>query len=710
MTAIKFTAWSFAAALALAAPAIAQNTEKQVIHGMEVSDPYRWMEETDTDQVKAWSDNQTRLTTEFVLGADMTAMKARITELSTFDLRYAARRRGDRLFYLRRPKDGGPAQLRVREAGESRLLTSSDRVPDTEYEESFIGGRNFGATLWPDRAGNMVAYGYNDGVSQAGKLRVIDSRTGLHLSEEIRDVGHGLTSLTWAADGSGFYYYRTRSVAVEDGSGTRTRLLGLYFHRLGTQQSADRAIIAQEDGDRFIYTPYVSTDGRHLIVGRTLGTADATVFLIYDTRNLDRAPAELFGEFESRFLFLGDEGSRLFFQTTYGAPNGRVVYVDLETPDRVHELVAEGDEPMLAGSTVGGDIIGYAAGHVMIGYLVDGVPEARVFDGKGRFKYRLDVAAGQTIWGGLQTVPGSKTVSISTLSALAPGEIQSFDVTTGALQSEFEPPVAVDPADFIIEHVMYTSRDGTPVPMYVARHKNTSLDGSNPAFMYAYGMHKWVSFLFYQPHIVHWMELGGVYAMPAIRGGGEYGDAWHQAGIKLNRQNARDDFVYAGKWLIENAYTSAKKLAANGSSASGPLAAIAALQHGDVFAASTVDYPVADMVRAPIYGNGALMTEEYGSLDNPIEARAIIAGSPYHLAQAPSCRVPTLVMVGAEDRLVLPFHGLKLAAAMQDGQACDQPILFRMMPDTGHNYGNDPERIAENTAIQLAFLRRVLDF
>ena len=683
---------------------------KQILHGVEVNDPFRWMEKSDAPEVVKWADSQTARTTEFTEGQEYDAIRARIFELSNFDLRFGAKARGDRLFYLKREQAKASLDLWVKEDGVERLILSSEDVPDPQMAETHIAGRNFSGGHWPDRAGNFVIYGYNDGVSEEGKLRIIDRRTGLHLPEVIREVGNGLLTVVWAADASGFYYYRSRSVSVENGAGTRTRQLGLYFHQLGTQQSEDTAIIEQADGDRVLYGPRVSADGNHLILNRREGLVAENSYLIYSTKDLVAPLGELFTGLGDQFRFLGDQGNRLFFQTNYKAPNGRVIYVDLDQPENLVEVVAESDRSMLVGSSAGGDIIGYAGGHILIGYLKDGVPEVSVFDQAGTFKYVLDLAPGKTVWGGIQGVAGSGIITIGTLSALSPPEVSTVDVSTGIIEQQFGSPVPVNPDDFIIEHVFYNSKDGTRVPMYVARHKSTKLDGNNPALMYGYGMHKWVSFLFYQPHILHWMEIGGVYAMPAIRGGGEYGTSWHQAGIKLNRQNAIDDFVAAGQWLVDNRYSSRTKLAANGSSASGPLAAIMAIRHNDLFAASTIDYPVADMVRAPLFGNGAFMMEEYGSLEVEAEARAILNQSAYHLAQKKDCRMPTLVMVGEQDRVVLPFHGLKLAGAMQEAQSCDKPILFRMMPNTGHNYGGTPEDNATNAAVQLMFLKRVLDF
>ncbi len=681
------------------------------IHGTEVQDPYRWMEETDSGELKDWVEAQTAIADEFVAGAEYDAITRRIEELSRFDLRFAGKRRNNRLFYLLRPKDGGQVELYVDEGKNPRLLLRSDQIPDTDFAETYLGGRGFARSQWPDRAGNLVAYGYTDGATPAVRFRIVDARSGKHLPDVIEEIVPAFATVEWNATGDGFYYFRARSANVEGTSGSRTEPIGLYFHRLGTHQDEDKAIISQEADDRNIYWPSVSTDGRYLVVQKREGSAAETSYLIYDTRDSAADPVEWFTNANARFTYLGNDGTRFFLQTTMDAPNGRIVSVDLNSPGEVEERIPESELDMLAGSNVGGDVIGYFGGYFVIGYLRDGAPEIHIFDRKGSFERTLSLPDGFTIWGGLHGTPNDTQVTAGLLNALSPSRIITFDVTNGSVREDFSADVPFDSADFVVKRVTYESRDGTRVPMSVMHHKDIELDGSNPALIYGYGMHKWVSFLFYQAHIIHWMELGGIYAMPAIRGGGEYGDDWHEGGITTNRQNAVDDYVWAGKWLIEEAYTSPSMLVANGGSASGPLAGMVPLRYGDVFAVATIDYPVLDLVRGPLYGNGALMIEEYGSLDIPEESRAMIEQSPYHRAlDASSCFNPTLVLVGENDQTVLPFHGYKYTAAMQHAQQCQNPILLKMMRDTGHNYGLTPESIATNAGTQIAFLKKVLDF
>ncbi len=685
-----------------------QNTE--IIHNNTVMDPYRWMEDVDSERLSKWTEAQNKYTLERLSGEQIDAAAHRIKELYTFDQAFGAKMRGDKLFYLQRGSDDSRVSIFLKVGKQLRRLLHSDDVPDTGNEKSFIGGRNFSPWHWADREGNMVAYWYNDGTSRSGKVRIIDANTRLHLPDVLVEIGNGLTVVDWSADGNGFYYVRSKDVPVDEGTGSRTETVGLYFHKLGTEQASDVVVIDQQNEETFIYYPNVSADGRHLVVARSNGFASENDYLVFNTNRLSVEPTPLFRGTQSRFIYLGSQGSRFLFQTNYQAQNGRVIAVDLNQPSEIVTIVEETDLPMLAGSNVGGDVIGFFSGNIIVGYLRDGVPDIQVFDIEGRPIRTLDIPTGTTIWGGLQGSPGSSRFSVGLLSGLSPSHLVSFAADGSDLRDEYLAKTPYDDQDYLVERVFYKSKDGTRVPMYVSRRKDTQLNGNNPTLVYGYGMHQWVSFLFYQAHIIHWLELGGVYAMPAIRGGGEYGDAWHQDGILLNRQNAIDDFVWAGKALIEMGYTRNDRLAANGSSASGPLAAQVAVQFSDVFAASTIDYPVADMVRAPLYGNGRLMTAEYGSLQDPEQAQVIIDQSPYQMVQKGACFAPSLVMVGESDRVILPFHGEKLAAAMQANQSCGSPVLFYLMRQTGHNYGQSPALFARNTAVQIAFLRHVLAF
>lgn len=688
-------------------PAMREATT-EMIHGIEAADPYRWMENTGSAELERWVKAQNQLTRDSLPGDLLHSASSRIEELATYDLGFGGKRRGDRFFYMLRPGGGSLVELVVREGDKTRQLLTSAGIPDNEFANRFIGGRGFVPSHWPDRSGDMLAYIYTDGTERA-RIRVLDANSGRHLPDVIDEVSVS-TVLGWSATGDGFYYFRTRLARSAGATETKRVRAGLWFHRLGTSQADDVAIIGPMPDDRRLFVPAVTTDGDRLVVMKRLGAAPVMSYLVFETDDLDATPITLFEQADARFIYLGSNGTRLYFQTNFEAPNGRVVAVDLLEPEQIEEIVAESGLPMLAGSNVGGDVLGFVGGHLVLGYLEDGLTDIRVYNERGTFMRSLRLPQGSSIWGALDSTPGATSLTVSLLNPFSPGHIVSLDVVNGEVRDEVTADVPVDADSFVVKRVFATSKDGTRIPMSVVHRKDVQINGDNPALVYGYGMHKWVSLLFYQAHIVHWLELGGVYAMPAIRGGGEYGDKWHDAGIKTNRQNAIDDFVAAGQWLVDNKYTSTEKLAANGGSASGALAGIVAVRYDDVFAATTVDYPIADLVRAPLYGNGANLVDEYGSLNEPDEGRALLFQSPYHQVRDDQCLIPSLIMVGEADKVALPLHGYKLAAAMQHSQSCDEPVLLYRMPDTGHNYGLSAKSFAENTAVQIVFLRTVLNF
>ena len=402
-----------------------------------------------------------------------------------------------------------------------------------------------------------MLYGYTDGTSRT-RHRILDTDSGLHLPEVLEGIGISAT-IAWSKTGDGFYYFRSR-LSLNDGAAEfRREPAGLWFHALGTSQDDDEEVIAQPAGDRLVYTPFLTRDGNRLIVLKREGTATENSILVLDRERPQEEAQLLFSDLNARFIYLGNDGSQLFFQTTLEAQNGRVIAVDLLEPGKIREVIPESEYAMLAGSNVGGDVVGYFGDRFVLGYLRHGMPDIRIFDSSGKFERTLDLPQGSSVWGTLDNVPGESRITLGLLNPFAPSHVVTLNVADGSIQEELKARVPVDSTDFVVERVFYESADGTRVPMSVVHRKGLALDGNNPALVYGYGMHKWVSLLFYQAHIVHWLELGGVYAVPAIRGGGEYGDRWHADGINVNRQNAVDDFVAAGRWLIEHGYTSPRE-------------------------------------------------------------------------------------------------------------------------------------------------------
>jgi prolyl oligopeptidase len=346
--------------------------------------------------------------------------------------------------------------------------------------------------------------------------------------------------------------------------------------------------------------------------------------------------------------------------------------------------------------------------HFVLMYLKDGRPRMKIFDRQGHLQYEPDLPNGGLIWGGFSGSQNEAEVLYQFLGLTDMSTIFRLDVEKKTNEVFHRPAAAFDRDSIVIEQVFYRSKDGTRVPMFVAHKQGLKLDGSHPTFMYGYGAFGWVSFTYYQPFVLNWIEMGGVYAQPSLRGGGEYGEAWHQAGAKRNKQNAIDDYLSAAEWLIENRYTSSSRLVANGGSASGGLAATAIIQRSDLFAAAVIDRPVLDLLRFDRFTKAAYWVPEFGSPADRDDFKVLRALSPYHNLKPGQCYPATLVMSGTNDQTAVPLHAYKFTAAMQAAQGCEKPVLLKVMWGAGHNFGVTADQTSDSWGDQTAFLLRVL--
>ncbi len=455
----------------------------------------------------------------------------------------------------------------------------------------------------------------------------------------------------------------------------------------------------------------VSDDGRYLVITLRDGSSSQNRVLIQELDGAGRRPAvALMPAADANYTFLGSEGPRLYFFTDQGAPRGRVIAVDLRRPGRRHWMVVvpEAPEPIAANSAVGGNALGMFGDRFVLMYLKDGRPVLRVFDREGRLEFEPPLPAGGLVWGGFAGRQRDPEVFFRFLGLTEASTVYRLDLAKKRSSVFLDSPTPFDADSIAIEQVFYRSADGTRVPMFLAYRKGLRRDGRSPAFMYGYGAFGWVSFLYYQPFVLNWLELGGIYAQPAVRGGGEYGEPWHEAGARRRKQNVIDDYLAAAEWLVANRYTSASRLVANGGSASGGLAAAAILQRPDLFGAAVIDRPVLDMARFHRFSQASYWLPEFGSPDDPDDLRALLAWSPYHNIRDGRCYPPTLVMAGERDQVAVPLHAYKFTAALQAAQGCANPVLLKVMWGAGHNFGTTPEQSAGSWADQTAFLIRAL--
>jgi prolyl oligopeptidase len=662
-------------------------------HGVRVPDPYQWLESLDAPETREWvraQDAFARTVVGSVPGREM--LDARVRRAATV-VRYSAPQpAGDRAFYTTFVTGGGPAAIQA-----VWMRTASGGEPRGVLDGATLGdGLHLGAVR-PSPDGRLLAYLVTSTGSNWGTLRIRDVENGHDLADSLTGLNRARSGFVWTSHGLAYDRFTLPPRGAE-----RTTPLGdesVWLHRIGESQELDRRLYAGPAGASWTLSAVPTRDRRRIVVAAKEPNRAGDRVVVID---LDGGPARtVVPEPEAAFTYLGDRDGWLWFQTDADAPNGRVVAIDPARPARAQwrELVPEGPHPItnwLGVSTVGD--------HFLVGYLEDARHVVRVFDARGRFRYTVDLPSENgSLWTGFvgeQTGPEAYYI----VSGLVdPGTVYRLDVHTGRSERVLRPALDWNPDDFVTEQVFYPARDGTRVPMFLVRHRGSEGAGPAPVLMYGYA-YDWAAAPWYQPQMVAWLEMGGVWALPNIRGGTEYGEPWNAAGSRHHKQTAIDDYVDAARWLVREGYTTARLMVANASSAGGVVAGAAVNQHPESFGALVLDYPLLDMLRYHRFTGARAWQHEYGTVDDPEDFAALRAYSPVHTVRPGRCYPPTLVAPGELDETTPPLHAYKYVAALQAAQACDHPVLLRVAWGAGHAAGKTPADAVEMWVDQLAFL------
>ena len=675
-------------------PVTAKTNVVETLHGVRVEDPYRWLEDDNAPETKAWVEAQNRVTFGFLERIpERPALRQRLTQLWNFERYGLPFREGGRYFFTRNDGLQNQSVLYVAEALEAPprvLLDPNTLSPDGTVALSGLA---------VSRDGRRLAYGVAVAGSDWQEWRVREVDTGTDLPDVVRWVKFSVAS--WARDGSGFYYSRYDE-PTEAQKLTRVNYYHkLYFHRLGTPQSEDVLVYHRPDQKEWGFQGHVTEDGRYLVITVTQGTDPKNRVFYKDLAAPDAPVVELLNDFDASYNFVDNDGPVFWFHTDLDAPRGRVIAIDTRRPERAHwrELIPEAAETIQTVSTVHQQFF--------VNYLKDARTQVKVFDLAGRPVREVELPGLGTA-GGFGGKRADTETFYSFTSFTTPTVIYRYDAATGASTVFRQPRVAFDPAQYETRQVFYTSRDGTRVPMFISHKKGLRLNGRNPTLLYGYGgFNISLTPAFSVANLV-WMEMGGIYAQPNLRGGGEYGEAWHQAGTRLRKQNVFDDFIAAAEWLIAHRYTSRRHLAIAGGSNGGLLVGACLTQRPDLFAAALPAVGVLDMLRFHKFTIGWAWTSDYGSPDNPEEFRALLAYSPLHNLR-PGVRYPaTLITTADHDDRVVPAHSFKFAARLQECHAGGPPVLIRIETRAGHGAGKPTAKLIEEAADRLAFLVAVL--
>ncbi len=700
-----------AAALAIAG-GVAQETKLKypdtkkveqvdVYHGTPVADPYRWLEEDVrvSKDTAAWVEAQNKVTFAFLEAIpEREAIKKRITELWNYEKFSVPSKVSGRYFYFRNDGLQNQSVLFMQEKldGEPKLLMD----PNTWSKDGTVALS--GLAVSDD--GKLIAYGVAESGSDWNTWKVFDVDSVKPLPDELKWVK--FSGASWTPDGKGFYYSRFPEPKKEAAFQDLNVNMKLYYHRIGTPQSDDRLVYERPDNPKWTISGEVTEDGQYLIILVGDGTTSRKVRVAYqDLTRPDSKPVDLVAHHENKFNFLGNDGGVFYFQTDYRAPRYQVVAIDTKNPDPKNwkTIIPEAKEPL--------DSVGLVGNRFICSYLKDARSVVKVYEIDGTFVRDVELpgigtAAG---FGGKRT----DTETFYSFSSFAtPTRIYRYDVRTGESRLYRQARVKFDPDQYEVKQVFFASKDGTRVPMFIAHKKGLKLDGTNPTLLYGYGGFNISLTPGFSVSRLQWMEMGGVLAVANLRGGGEYGDEWHRAGTKLNKQNVFDDFIAAAEYLIKEKYTCPARLAIQGGSNGGLLVGACMTQRPDLFGACLPAVGVMDMLRFQKFTAGRFWVDDYGSSDNPAEFEALYKYSPYHvlLRNGPRKYPATLVTTADTDDRVVPGHSFKFAAALQANQAGPAPTLIRIETKAGHGAGKPTSKAIEEVADLWAFLVKTLDF
>ena len=664
-------------------------------HGTKVADPYRWLEDTDSEQTTAWIEAQNKVTFEWLARISQRGpIRDRLEKLWDHERFGVPRKRGDRYFYTRNDGLQNQSVLYVADSldGEARVLLDPNELSDDGTVHM---------TDWnPSDDGKLLAYGLASAGSDWKEYRVLDVESGQQLLDHIEWVK--FSGLSWLPDGSGFFYSRYDEPQEGDEFTGQNYYQKLYFHPMGEPQYKDQLVYERTDEKEWGFDGEVTEDGRYLIISVWRGTERKNQVFYKDLKAENGQVVELVSGFEARYVFLGNDESDFWFRTDLDAPLQRVVSIDTSSPkrDNWREIVPESKHLLDEASIVGDQLFA--------SYLEDARSVVKYFDFNGKEGGEVELPTIGTVGGFNGRRSDSETFFWFT-SFIAPPTIYRFDLESDKSDVFRKPDVDFDPDKFEVNQVFYESKGGTKVPMFLVHQKGLDKTGDHPTILYGYGGFDIPVTPSFKVQMTVWMENGGVFASANLRGGGEYGREWHEAGMRDNKQNVFDDFIAAAEWLIANKDTSKEKLAIEGRSNGGLLVGAAMTQRPDLFAAAVPGVGVMDMLRYHKFTIGWAWVNEYGSADEPDEFHWLYEYSPLHNLE--TTRYPaTLITTGDHDDRVVPGHSFKFAAQLQAVQSDDgPPTLIRIDTSAGHGAGKPTSKLIDESADVLAFLAHVLD-
>lgn len=681
----------------MAYPATTRGNQSDDYFGTSVADPYRWLEDSDSQETRSWIDAQNRLTESFLSEVPARAeIKGRLTELWNYERYGTPSREGPHYVFTR--NDGLQNQsvlYRTSSLGADPVVLLDPNRLSTDGTISLTG------VAFSDD-GRHLAYATSASGSDWMEWRVKEVATGLDLADHLQ--WSKFSGAAWRKDGKGFFYCRYE--APTDATGALSDVnkhQRVYYHALGTPQDRDQLVYARPDQPEWLFDTTVTDDGRFLLIYQSEGTEPKNRVFVKDLSHPGSSVEAFLDRFDAEYTVVGNDGDTFYVKTDYAAPRGRLVAIDRTTPAPAdwRILVPEGaDASVMSSVTMVHETFAVV-------WMTDAHEAATLYALDGSVVGTIGLPGLGTI-GSIEARRRDSEAFYAFSSFTAPTTIYRFDATTGTSSIFRQPSTPFASENYETRQVFYQSKDGTRIPMFVSYRKGLRRNGLNPTYLYGYGGFNVSLTPSYSPAMALWLEMGGIFAVANIRGGGEYGKIWHDAGRLDNKQNVFDDFIWAAQYLIRENYTSSAKLAIAGGSNGGLLVGACMTQRPDLFAAALPSVGVMDMLRFHLFTIGWAWTSDYGSAETKEGFAKLMKYSPLHNLR-PGIRYPaTFITTADHDDRVVPGHSFKFAAALQAVQAGPAPALIRVETKAGHGAGKPTSKAIEERADMFAFLVRIL--
>nr|MDP0505499.1 prolyl oligopeptidase family serine peptidase [Verrucomicrobiota bacterium JB025] len=662
----------------------------ETLHGVKIADPYRWLEDDNSAETKAWVEAQNEVTFGYLKAIpERAALLERLTELEYYARMNPPFKVKGRYFFSRNTGLQNQSVLYTASSLDAEPQVLLD--PNTFSDDGTVALS--GVNVSDD--GKLVAYAVSKSGSDWKEWRVREVATARDLPDLVQ--WSKFSDASWSPDGAGFYYSAYDQPAAGEEFSAANINQKVYYHKLGTAQSEDALIYERPDQPRWGFDAHPTRDGRYLIISIRGGAGARNALYYKDLRKPDSRITHLIKGFEARHTVIDSEGDTLWVHTDSMAPRGRVIAVDMQNPGphRWKNVIPQSEDTIRSVSRVGRQFV--------VSYMQDAHSVVRRYktDGTSLGEIKLP---GLGSAAGFIGRPDERETFYAFSSYTSPATIHRFDFDTGESTPYWQPDLEFDPDLYETRQQFYQSKDGTRVPMFIVSRKGLEADGSHPTLLYGYGGFNISMLPRFSSSLIGWLEQGGVYAVANLRGGGEYGENWHKGGMRENKQNGFDDFIAAAEWLVDHKITSPDHLAISGGSNGGLLVGACMTQRPDLFAAAIPSVGVLDMLRFHKFTIGWAWTKEYGNPDVGKDFKVIRAYSPLHNLK-PGTRYPsTMITTGDHDDRVVPAHSFKFAAALQRAHRGDNPVLIRISTNAGHGAGKPTSMRLEEAADRWAFL------